>query len=425
MSVGYFLLPGEYADGILGCGGTWGSIGIQQVPSEGLYVVSGWTKADGGGRTKTSEWHRRHFSWHAPNAPGAGWWYRVEPELHDVGCGVAARAAAIPIEEFKRRVRGGWRVLPAEKPVPALAVSVDEGGSDHWSAWWLTREGAQPCAMDVVREQEDLLTPLHDAWPLEDLREMKVAVIGVGSIGSATCEQLVMYGLRDLVLVDPDHVRPHNIARMRLRPSSIGRRKVSAVAEHLRERDSSVRIGALPLDVIQQADYLRPLLREMDAILVCTDGVEPRRVANHLAARARVPAVFACVLEDGAIGEVLRVLPRRTGCLLCSRAELIENGGMDPEPSLDLGYGTGTRHLPMTAVGGDLSTMGDLAAKITVATLLHRVGYREHQLPGDHAIVALRGVPGLGAPFDAPHAGTLRWREAASPRPDCPSCAAT
>jgi hypothetical protein len=96
---------------------------------------------------------------------------------------------------------------------------------------------------------------------------------------------------------------------------------------------------------------------------------------------------------------------------------------MDPEPSLDLGYGTGTHHLPMTAVGGDLSTMADLAAKVTVATLLDRVGYREHQIPGDHAILALRGAPGLAAPFDAPHAGSLRWRDTASPRPGCPSCA--
>jgi molybdopterin/thiamine biosynthesis adenylyltransferase len=210
---------------------------------------------------------------------------------------------------------------------------------------------------------------------------------------------------------------------MRLRPSSIGRRKVNAVEEHLRGRDPGVRVVALPWDVIERADYLRPLLREMDAILVCTDGVEPRRVANHLAVRAGVPAILACVLENGALGEVLRVLPRKTGCLLCSRAALIETGGMDPEPSLDLGYGIGTRHLPMTAVGGDLATMGDLAAKITVATLLDRAGYREHQLPGDHAIVVLRGLPGLAAPFDAPHAATLRWRDAASPRPGCPSCA--
>ncbi len=421
--MGYFLLPGEYADGILLCGGTWGSIGIQQMQSERLYVVSGWTKADGGGRSKTSEWHRQHFSFHAPNVPGAGWWYRVDPELHDVGRGAAARAAAIPIEEFKRRVRGGWRLLPAERPVPALAVSVDEDGGERWSAWWLRREVAQPSAVDVVRAEQDLLTPLGDGWPLKDLRDMKVAVIGVGSIGSAASEQLLMYGVRNLVLVDPDHLRPHNIARMRLRPSSIGRRKVSAVEEHLRERDPNVRVVALPFDVIYQVDYLRPLLREMDTILVCADGVEPRRVANHLAARAGVPAVFACVLENGALGEVLRVLPRRTGCLLCHRAVLIETGGMDPEPSLDLGYGTGTRHLPMTAVGGDLSAIGDLAAKVVVGTLLDRAGYREHQLPGDHAIVALRGVPGLAAPFDAPHAGTLRWRDSVRPRPDCPSCA--
>jgi integrative and conjugative element protein (TIGR02256 family) len=347
---------------------------------------------------------------------GAGWWYRVDAELHDIARATAARDASIPIEEFKNRVVGGWRVLPPGRPVPTLAVSVDEHGTDRWSMWWLARHGAQPSTLDVVRPEADVLAPLGDAWPLHALADAKVAVIGVRSIGSAACDQLVIYGARKLVLIDPDHVRPHNIARMRLGPGHIGRRKVNAVAKHIEQRDASTEIVPLWLDVIEDADFLRPILCEMDAILVCTDGIAPRRVANHLAARAGVPAVFACVLEDGAIGEVLRVLPRRTGCLLCNRAELAAEGGIDPEPSLDQGYGTGSRHRPTTAVGGDLAMIGDLAAKVVVETVLDRAGYREHRLPGDHAIVVLRATPGLAAPFEASHAAAVTWRVVGRPR---------
>jgi hypothetical protein len=50
---------------------------------------------------------------------------------------------------------------------------------------------------------------------------------------------------------------------------------------------------------------------------------------------------------------------------VCSR--LVENAVVDPEPAIDLGYGTGTSHRPMTAVAGDLAAVGTLAAKVATA----------------------------------------------------------
>jgi hypothetical protein len=207
--------------------------------------------------------------------------------------------------------------------------------------------------------------------------------------------------------------------------SQIGRHKVTALAARLTNRDALLRAEALPLDVIDDADPLRPVFADAAAIMVTSDGVESRRVANHLACQAEVPAVFACVLDNGRYGEVLRVVPRRTGCLLCTRAALAEAGGIDPEPSLDRGYGTGTRHLPMAAVGGDLGLVGELTAKSLVATLLERRGFRDQRLAGDHAIIALRPAPELAAPFDIELAGQVRWHPGAMPRPGCPSCGQT
>jgi hypothetical protein len=116
-----------------------------------------------------------------------------------------------------------------------------------------------------------------------------------------------------------------------------------------------------------------PLFAEASIILVASDGIESRRAANHLARRADKPVVFACVLMDGAYGEVLRIPTPAVGCLLCARDELIRSGAMiNPETHLDRDYGTGTRHRPMTAVGGDLTLVGNIAAKAAVTTLLQR-----------------------------------------------------
>ena len=95
---------------------------------------------------------------------------------------------------------------------------------------------------------------------------------------------------------------------------------------------------------------------------------------------------------------------------------------MDPEATLDRGYGAGTRHLPMTAVGADLGLVGQLAAKAAVATLLQARGYRDQRLPGDHAVIGLRPLPGIAAPFDVERAGEVKWSELPAPRPGCPSC---
>ncbi len=99
-----------------------------------------------------------------------------------------------------------------------------------------------------------------------------------------------------------------------------------------------------------------------------------------------------------------------------------EEEKIDPEPALDRGYGTGTRHLPMTAVPTDLSLVGDLAAKVTLATLLEPLGIRDQRLEGDHAILGLRPKPDRKAPFDIEKSGEIRWHTVPPRRDDCLSC---
>jgi hypothetical protein len=76
----------------------------------------------------------------------------------------------------------------------------------------------------------------------------------------------------------------------------------------------------------------------------------------------------------------------------------------------------------MTAVGGDLALVGEFAAKAAVATLLEAHGYHDQRLPGEHAVLGLRPVPGLSPPFDVTRAGEVRWSPVGPPRPTCPTC---
>lgn len=424
------ILPEPYAAAIAASREKRGTLDIKWSAAEQLALINGLHIGfdQGGGRTGMSDLTR---SWHAlagaSPQPGAGLWYRVKPELHAVGFHAQIRSGAISLDAFRELTIGGW-TAPAPTSIITLTYTVieDEDGTqaEDWAAWILQGAGDQAvwCDLEIIDEKQPLLAPLADSWPVSELAEARVALIGVGSIGSAAAESLAASGVRHLTLIDPDRLAGHNFARHRTHPRHVGRFKVDAMRERLRKRDPGIDVEALRLDVIHDADQLRPILDEVEISVVAVDGVDPRRVANHLIHKAGKPAVFACVLEDGAYGEVLRVDPRRTGCLLCARAALKETGGIDPEPALDRGYGTGTRHLPMTAVTSDLALVGDLAAKVTLATLLEPHGFRDQRLEGDHAILGLRPKPRLAEPFNIERAGDVRWHDLPPPRADCPTC---
>lgn len=425
------ILPFPYATAISESGEKRGTLDIKFSEIEQLALVDGFHLGfHGGGRTRLAE---ISHSWHAladlPPQRGMGLWYRVQPELHANWKAARARSGAISLTDLRAQTFGGWKT-PARDGVTLALTWTDLEGWDpdleipRWVGWLLhgNTDQADTCFVVLADDEMPLLLPLVESWPLDALTEARVLLVGVGSIGSMAAEALVSGGVRHLTLVDPDRLLFHNFVRHRVRPPHVGRFKVDAMRDHLLERDPSLDVDALRLNVIYDADQLRPLLSDIDIAVVAVDGVEPRRVVNHLVRKAGKPAVFACVLEDGAYGEVLRVDPSRTGCLLCSRAALREGGRIDPEPALDRGYGTGTRHLPMTAVPTDLSLVGDLAAKVTLATLLEPLGFREQRLAGDHAILGLRPKPNRKAPFDIEKSGEIRWHSVSPPRENCPSC---
>jgi hypothetical protein len=199
--------------------------------------------------------------------------------------------------------------------------------------------------------------------------------------------------------------------------------KVNALKEDLAQIRRRTEVRAHDLDVVRDADRVRELLQDTDVVLCAADGISPRRVVSHLARRAGVPAVLACVLENGEFGEIMRLRPwKHHGCLQCRRQHLFDEGGMLPESLLDAEYGIGTSHRPMTAVGSDLHFVGGFAAKVALATLLHDKGHHDQRMDTEHALVALRPGPGWAPPFDVGRAGEVRWMPATPPREGCPTC---
>jgi molybdopterin-synthase adenylyltransferase len=416
------LLPSSAAGRIVVSQDRWGWLNLRVDRAEQLVMVVAFSEQERVTWPVTSPLMDTHYLQPADQVARSGLWYRARPDLHAHWLTTRTRSAQLTVEGFRQLILGGWQVLPVDRAVPVLTWTQLDG-QPAWQAWWAARDGMTPADVHLIDEAADVFAPLSPAWPVELLAGVLVTVIGVGSIGSAAVEALAAYAVGRLALVDPDRLLQHNLARHRAGARHLGRPKVHAVAAQLAQRFPALDVEPLPLNVVDDADVMRPLVIRSDLVLVCADGVTPRRVANHLAVWARRPIVLTCVLEDGAVGEVLRVRPGSGfGCLLCHRAELQAAGRLDPEPGLDLPYGTGLQHRPMTAVGGDLALVGEFAAKAAVATLLEARGYHDQRLPAEHAVLGLRPVPGLTPPFDVTRAGDVRWSSVGPPRPSCPTC---
>ena len=120
------------------------------------------------------------------------------------------------------------------------------------------------------------------------------------------------------------------------------------MADHLRDTYDGLDVTSHIADVVADADLVRGLLPDMHAVVCAADGIAPRRVVSHLARRAGNDAILTSIMEDGELGEVLRL--RRApdqGCLLCRRADcLSSNPSFSAELVQERGYATGTRTAP-------------------------------------------------------------------------------
>jgi molybdopterin/thiamine biosynthesis adenylyltransferase len=155
------------------------------------------------------------------------------------------------------------------------------------------------------------------------LRRLRVAVVGLGGIGSLVSLQLAHLGVGELVLIDGDIVEASNLSRVAgTTKEDVGRvPKVDVAARYARS-----------LGLVQQVECHRAflgtqhgqLLAGCDVVISCVDRQTPRAILNRLAYRSLVPVVDLGTVfrvdADGTVtgdaGRVVIVGPGRP-CLAC------------------------------------------------------------------------------------------------------------
>lgn len=155
------------------------------------------------------------------------------------------------------------------------------------------------------------------------LRSLRVALVGLGGIGSLVSLQLAHLGVGELVLLDGDKVEASNLSRIAgATKSDVGNSyKVDVAARYARS------LSLVPhLEVYREfiSQVHEPLLGGCDVIVSCVDRYTPRALLNRLTYRFAVPTIDLGIVfrvdEKGAIlGDAGRVVVLGPGrpCLAC------------------------------------------------------------------------------------------------------------
>jgi molybdopterin/thiamine biosynthesis adenylyltransferase len=186
-------------------------------------------------------------------------------------------------------------------------------------------QALHPVLVDPRDEQlDDRQVRAMTALGNKRIRDLVVAVIGVGGTGSPVAEQLTRLGVARLVLVDPDVIDDvSNLRRITgSRPTDVGASKAVTVGKYLR----SLELGSV-IDIMSEDARRETVLRRIldcDLVINTTDTQSSRAFLNQVSYQYYLPVIDIGVRVgtklDGSVSGMpaeIRVLLPDNGCLWC------------------------------------------------------------------------------------------------------------
>lgn len=243
---------------------------------------------------------------------------------------------------YARQAVAGSIWLPDGKRVKLAWSTILESGRTTWWPEPVTgRETYDPKLDRQVR--------LFGARGQAILQDSKVALVGLGGVGSQLAELLARLGVGAFLLIDPDRVDLSNLSRLIAARRSdvvlsedcvrklpfrrffdrLRRRKVDLASRNIRRANPQASIERLNKSIVDEAVAKR--LLDVDFIFLAADEMGARLIVNSIVQQYLIPAiqVGARVVVDPSDGAVLdvfavsRPLFPGSGCLWC-------NGLIDP-----------------------------------------------------------------------------------------------
>ena len=176
--------------------------------------------------------------------------------------------------------------------------------------------------------ESDLFSRHSGLLETSALLQSGVIVCGCGSVGSLAALDLARSGVGRFLLIDPDLLAIENLCRHQCGLADVGRQKVEAMAERIRQINprALVQTHALPLERLDPAVIDRFRADNADTLmLACADSRRADRHAAHLAAALALPFLAIGLWERAFAGEIFYSHPDQPmpcyGCAFDGLAE--------------------------------------------------------------------------------------------------------
>lgn len=353
----------------------------------------------------------------------SGTWYRLsEPppvlsatELHEWALDKLPKLANRLKGDPGNKVYEGGRFSKLQRLWAYSLVYPDDGPDGPCDAYLvcvLSREGKR-YAVHLLRpfilarsEQERRIRSIAG------LREKRIAIVGLGTLGAPIALELVRTGmLGEVHLVDSDYFSVWNLVRHPLNLRALGWHKALALEQHIRLLDPFVkitwshrRIGETFVPASDDGPLLDlELARELSGFDLVVDATGDWATASFLSRvsmAAGFPLVIPTVTEGAWGGEVIRIVPGRTGCYDCYR--FWDEDGQMPRPSQEVGaepiYTRGCGFPTFAGTGFDALSVAADAVRLCVQTLLGNGSGQYPDADYDVLVRDNRGAEGSSAP---------------------------
>lgn len=126
---------------------------------------------------------------------------------------------------------------------------------------------------------------------IEKLRDKKVAIFGLGGVGSFVTEGIIRCGIKNLILVDNDEISPSNINRqLYALQSTIGKKKTDLAKERCLDINPLANIQTFNLFYLEEKQNQIDL-SDCDYIIDAIDTVSAKLLLIENAKKLNVPII--------------------------------------------------------------------------------------------------------------------------------------
>ena len=242
------------------------------------------------------------------------------------------------------------RIAPASNTTGLPLVGLTLGTDGQWSArFWIKKNNNYNriwCdkirivgeKLDVQYNEEKIkkttrkkqLQRTIDTWGIDcqnKMARLTVGIVGLGSVGTVVAESLARMGIQNLILIDGDKIKIHNLDRLLYATEKdIGQYKVLLAEKYLKKSATASNFNVKAHTSYLQNETCYKSALDCDILFSCVDRPLPKDILNNIAYVHYIPVIFGGIFIDTKIDSKLAqaiwsvsVLSPKFQCLRCDK----------------------------------------------------------------------------------------------------------